>query len=158
MTTVASRTLRSIPHRGAVLTWETIVELLTQGNRDDTYGELMAVTGIAASLITDHSPQNSPIVVTCDGPRTRIYCIYGEDAIDGSGANENVLGFDPLKGDWRVSLPCTADDLSWVQEALKKHSSRIIARNLEAGLSEDNKAVAAKAGSLILNPEGFLKP
>lgn len=156
MTTVASRTVRSIPHRGAILTWETIVELLMQGNVGNAHKELIAVTGIAASLITDHTPQDAPIVVTCDGPRTRIYCTYDENAIDGSGASENALGFDPLKGDWRVSLPCTADDLSWVQEALKKHSSRITARDLETGLSEDNEAVAAKTESLILNPEGFL--
>lgn len=155
MTTIVSRTVRSIPHRSATLTWETIVELLTQGDTDSAHEELMAVTGIAASLITDHTPQDAPIVVTCDGPRTRIYCTYDENAIDSSGANENALGFDPLKGNWRVSLPCITDDVSWVQEALKNYSSRITARDSETGLS-DNEDKAAKRESLILNPEGFV--
>jgi hypothetical protein len=32
--------------------------------------------------------------------------LYDEDAIDGSDAKEDGLGFDPLKGEWAVSLPC----------------------------------------------------
>ena len=36
------------------------------------------------------------------------------DAIDGSEAKEDPLGFDPLKGDWHVSLPCLLEDLTWV--------------------------------------------
>ena len=93
--------------------------------------ELLAVAGIAASIIAEQTPKNEAIVVTCDGPRTRIYCTYDDDAIDGSGANEDALGFDPLKGDWRMSLPCPKDDLAWVQAALKKHGGRITARSSE---------------------------
>src|SRR3546814_20149421 len=63
-----------------------------------------AETGVAASLIADQAPKSAPIVATCDGPRTRIYCLFYEDAIDGDDANEEVLGFEPLKGDWGVSL------------------------------------------------------
>ena len=95
--------------------------------------ELLAVAGIAASVIADQAPKDAAITVTCDGPRTRIYCLYDEDAIDGTDANEDALGFDPLKGDWRVSLPCSADDLAWVQGALKKHSARITAREPRRG-------------------------
>ena len=50
--------------------------------------ELLAVAGIAASIIADQAPRDAAIVVTCDGPRTRIYCLYDEDAIDGAEANE----------------------------------------------------------------------
>jgi len=155
MTTIAGRTFRSIPHRNASLTWDSIVELLTQGKQNDNRKELVAVAGIAASLITDQTLKDVPIVVTCDGPRTRIYCTYDEDAIDGSDANEDSLGYDPLKGDWNISLPCHADDLGWVEAALKKQSNRITARDLETGLNE-SASQSTKAEALTLDPKGFL--
>lgn len=156
MSTVASRTFRSTPQRDAHTTWTVIVDLLAQGKTGAARTELMAVAGVAASVIADQAPKDAAIVVTCDGPRTRIYCIYDDDAIDGSDANEDPLGFDPLKGDWRVSLPCLAEDLAWVQSALKQHSSRITARDLDASVSTEESAAAAKAEALVLNPKGFL--
>jgi hypothetical protein len=155
MTTVASRTFRSIPHRNASLTWDSIVELLSQGKQSDARKELMSVAGIAASLIADQAPKDAPIIITCDGPRTRIYCSYEEDAVDGSGANENPLGYDPLKGNWCISLPCLPDDLSWIEAALKKQSSRITVRSLETGLNEP-AAQSVKTEALVLDPKGFL--
>lgn len=155
MSTVASRTFKSTPQRDAAGTWAAIVDLLTQGKVDAARSELLAVSGIAASVIADQVPKDAAITVTCDGPRTRIYCLYDDDAIDGSDANEDALGFDPLKGDWQVSLPCLADDLAWVQSALKKHSTRITARDLSAAaFSADD--VAAKSQSLVFDPKGFL--
>jgi len=155
MSTVASRTFRSNPHRDAADTWNAIVELLTQGKDSTARKELRAVAGIASSIIADQAPKNSPIVSTCDGPRARIYCLYGEDALDGADANEDALGFEPLKGDWAVSLPCQKSDLSWVQAALKKHSSRITARDQDSGIAVEQ--AAANAQSMTLDVEGFLK-
>jgi hypothetical protein len=155
MSTVASRTFRSTPQRDALQTWTAIIALLTQGKASAAASELKAVAGIAASLIADQAPKDSAIVVTCDGPRTRIYCTYDENAVDGSDANEDALGFEPLKGEWQVSLPCSADDLSWVQSALKQHSSRITARDLAAAASAEKDA-ATQAQTLILDPKGFL--
>ncbi|WYX16397.1 hypothetical protein WJ974_07915 [Achromobacter xylosoxidans] len=156
MNTVASRTLRSSPHRDASETWEAIVELLTQGKDSEARRELRAVAGVASSLIADQAPKDAPIVATCDGPRTRIYCTYDDDAIDGSDASEDGLGFDPLKGDWTLSLPCPKDELDWVQAALKKHSSRITARDLDMGLATDASNTAT-AQSMTLDVAGFLK-
>jgi hypothetical protein len=116
----------------------------------------MAVSGVAASVIADHAPKNDAIVVTCDGPRTRIYCIYDDDAIEGSDANEDALGFDPLSGDWRVSLPCLPDDLAWVQGALKKHSERITARALGDDAVKSEDGTAAQAAALVFDQKGFL--
>ena len=156
MRTVVRRTIRSTPHRGALATWTAIVDLLTRGEACAARTELLAVAGVAASVIADQAPSDAPIVVTCDGPRTRIYCIYDDDAIDGSDANEDALGFDPLEGDWRVSLPCLAEDLVWVQGALKQHSSRITARDLDEPVSTETSAKAVKEQSLVLDPIGFL--
>ncbi|MGD9879332.1 MAG: hypothetical protein AB7F22_07965 [Reyranella sp.] len=156
MTTVARRTFRSTPHRDAMQTWHVIVDLLTQGKASAARTELLAVAGVAASVIADQAPKDVAIVVTCDGPRTRIYCLYDDDAIDSSNANEDPLGFDPLNGDWRVSLPCLVDDLTWVQGALKKHSGRITARDLDADAAKAADAQPAKAQGLALDPKGFL--
>jgi len=113
------------------------------------------VFGSAASIIADQAPKDAPIVVTCDGPRTRIYCLYDEDAVDGSDASEDALGFDPLKGDWRVSLPCSADDLAWVQKLLAQKSTRITARGPDEAVAADTSEKAA-AAALTIDPKGFL--
>lgn len=156
MSTVTSRTFRSTPSRDALDTWSAIVDLLTKGVAGAVRTELLAVGGVAASVIADQAPKDAAITVTCDGPRTRIYCLYDEDAIDGSGENEAVLGYDPLKGNWRVSLPCMADDLAWVQAALKKHSTRITAREMDEAVKDAGGADSAAALALTLDPKGFL--
>ena len=157
MITVARRTFRSTPERGALATWTAIVDLLTQGESGEARTELLAVAGIAASIIADQAPADAAIVVTCDGPRTRIYCLYDDDAIAGAGANEDPLGFDPLKGDWRVSLPCPTDDLTWVQGALERRSDRITARNLAERVASNKSANGTKGQPLVLDAEGFLR-
>ncbi|MDE2470966.1 MAG: hypothetical protein KGL35_20010 [Bradyrhizobium sp.] len=156
MSTVASRTFKSTPERDAGRTWTAIVDLLTQGKASEARTELLAVAGVAASIIADQAPKEAAITVTCDGPRTRIYCLYDDDAVEGSDANEDALGFDPLKGDWRVSLPCLADDLAWVQGALKKHSTRITARDVGAAVSAADEAATTKSQALVFDPKGFL--
>jgi len=156
MSSVASRIFRSTPQRDAHDTWAAIVDLLTRGRTGDARTELLTVAGIAASVIADHAPSNAAIVVTCDGPRTRIYCLYDDQAIDGSDANEDSLGFDPLKGDWSVSLPCLADDLAWIQSALKKHGTRIRARDSADMIDNKDSDSAPNGQALVLDPKGFL--
>ena len=154
MSTVASRTFGSTPGRDALDTWIAIVDLLTKGAASPTRTELLAVGGVAASVIADQAPKDAAITVTCDGPRTRLYCLYDDDAVDGSAANEAALGYDPLNGDWRVSLPCLTEDLAWVQAALKKYSVRITARDIDESVKDAGSAAAAQA--LTLDPKGFL--
>ena len=156
MNTVASRTFASTPKRDAAQTWIAILDLLTQGRSGLARNELLAVSGVAASIIADQAPKEAPIVVTCDGPRTRVYCLYDDDAVEGSDANEDPLGFDPLEGDWRVSLPCLKDDLYWVQGALKKHSSRITAREPDAEVMKTEDAASTQEQILTFDPKGFL--
>ena len=106
MNTVVSRTFASTPQRDAADTWRVIVDLLCTASEADVKDELLLVQGIVASIISDQAPKNSAIIVTCDGPRTRIYCTYDEDAIDGTDLNESPLSFDPLKGDWADHREC----------------------------------------------------
>ena len=161
MSTVVSRTFRSSPHRDAGETWTAVVDLLTKGKDSAARKELLAVAGVAASCIADQAPKDAPIVVTCNGPRTRIYCVYDDDALDADEANEDSLGFDPLNGDWAVSLPCPKEDLGWVESALAKHSTRIKARDQSTGFAADNQKSesnqkSASADDMVLDVEGFL--
>lgn len=160
MSTVSRRTFAATPARDAISTWNAIVDMLAPGASHPARQELTAVAGIAASIISDHSPKNHAIVATCDGPRTRVYCLFDDDALDGSDANEAALGYDALKGDWALSMPCDADELDWVQRALKKHSVRITARELDAPVAADQDEPAASAARLSLVPDlkGLLEP
>ena len=155
MTAVASRTFRSSPHRDTAKTWEVIVNLLTQGEDSGAGKELMSVAGTAACLIAEHAPESAAITVICDGPRTRIYCLYDEDALDGFNATEDPLGYDPLQGKWSISLPCPKDDLPWVQNALKAKSSRITARDMSETLGHA-EGTASKAEELTVDVKAFL--
>jgi len=156
MATVARRTFSSSPQRDALDTWGAIVALLTHTNTD-ARAELESVDGIAGSVIGDKACEKAPIIISCEGPQTRIYCLYDDDAVDGSDANEDVLGFDPLKGDWSISLPCDPDDLDWVQSALKQKGKRITARDKTE--TQKQAADAAQASApLVIDTDRLLKP
>ncbi|MCA2970048.1 MAG: hypothetical protein INH43_16155 [Acidobacteriaceae bacterium] len=157
MTSVVSRVVRSSPHRNTSDTWSFIVDLLTQGKGGEARKELLSVSGVASSVIAEQSAKDAAIVATCDGPRTRVYCLYDEDAIEDGDAKEDALGYDALKGQWAISLPCPKDDLDWVQRALRAKSSRITARDMAQNLGEEDVTKAASSGGLCLNVDQFLK-
>jgi hypothetical protein len=154
VSSIVRRTFASCPARSAHDTWQAVVDLLTKSCGAAARDELLSVSGEASSVISDQAPASAPIVVTADGPRTRIYCLYDDDALDGSNANESALGFDPLKGDWAVSLPCQAEDLDWVQAALKRKTKRIVARDMSDGTAIADSTSAATV-ELVLDPQGF---
>ena len=152
------RDFRSVPSRDASSTWSAIVDLITANSSNgDARRELMSVEGIVASVIAEQTPKDAPIVVTCDGPRTRIYCLYDDNALDESSSNESKLGFDATKGNWQVSLGVAKDDLAWVQSALHKATARVVARDTASGIEVDSEKRSTSASSVELDLEGFLK-
>lgn len=158
MSSTVRRDFRSVPYRDALETWNFIVDILTaKSATDDARKELMKVAGIVSSVIADQAPKSSPIVVTCDGPRTRIYCSYDDDALDDSCCNEEKLGFDATKGPWQVSVAVHSEDLAWVQAALKKQTSRVVARDAASGLVIAEEQASENATAVALDMEGFLK-
>lgn len=153
MATVIVRRIVASPVRSASDVWKVIVALLAESG-SDAHSELLGVTGVASSLIASEAMQDAPIVVHGCGSRVRIYCLYGEAAITGDNANETNLAFDPTAGDWKLSLPCPEEDLSWVQAALKK-SSRITARDITTTVdTTESKDVDATA---VIDLESFLR-
>lgn len=155
--TVLARKVNSVPARLASETWERIVELVAPAN-GSARTELLSVIGVAASLITRESLRESPFEVWGDGPRIRVYCLYGDDAIEGEKANESALPDSPTAADtWRASLPCPADDLAWVRAQLSKHSSRITARDAKETVDLDSADETA-ASSPTINEASFFRP
>ena len=156
MATVVKRVFRSNPHRTSYDTWVAISDILTRSN-SGARSELDRASGVASSIIADMACSDSPIIVSCSGPQTRIYCVYGDDAIDGANAKEDSLAFDPLQGDWRVSLPCDGEDLDWIQSELEAIGSRITAREKsESGSQLSSQTTQAKGPRV--NTEEFMKP
>lgn len=155
MSSTVSRTFRAVPDRTAQATWQAIVALLAP-EAGDARNELLSVEGIACSVITDKAFL-SPAIVTGSGPRVRIYCLYDDDAIDGAKASEQALNFKATEGDWAMSLPCDAPDLTWVQAALKNKSSRITARDRNQGISLSDDSGGNSKAVVEFNEEAFLR-
>lgn len=128
--TVVKRTVASVPARTASETWAVIVDLIAPDPHSAAHRDLDAVAGVAASLITDEALRDDALVVHGAGPRLRIYCVYGDDAIEGDRASEGALSFVATDGEWNMSLPCAEEDLMWVRRSLARGSSRVTARPL----------------------------
>jgi hypothetical protein len=128
MTTVLARRIASTPHRSSGETWAKIVDMIAPDPTSVARSEFQSIAGVAASVINSEAPKNSPIVVYGHGPRLRIYCVFGDDAITGDDVNEDPLVTCPTNGDWSMSLPSTPEDLGWIQDELQRLSSRVTAR------------------------------
>lgn len=156
MSSVVKRTIRSTPYREAQATWAVIVEILSAGGSADAQAEMNSVAGIVASTIADQCARDAPIVATCDGPRTRFYCLFDDDALESDSFNESAVQHDGTKGDWKISIPCPKDDLSWVRAALKEKSSRITARDLADDTPIEKAERAEASEGLVLDLKGLL--
>jgi hypothetical protein len=159
--TVLARKVAATPVRLATDAWQRIVDLIAPTNAA-ARTELMSIVGVASSLITEESMKSSPIIVTGAGPRVRLYCLYGDDAVEGSKTNEAAIPGSPAEtaDDWKMSLPCPSDDLEWVRASLKKRSTRVTARDMsETRLQEeDDEDAATSASAATINMESFLRP
>jgi len=137
MSTVA-RKFSASPARLASETWSAIAALVC-GSDQKALAEFAAVIGIGSSLLNDQLFEANPMVVISKGPRLRIYCIYGEDAISGEDANEESLSWKPTEEEWHAFLPCTEDELKEITKALKSKSNKFSAYDVDVGLPEDAK-------------------
>ena len=153
MPTVARR-VAATPGRTATDTWSVITRLLSDEGSAGR-AELTAISGLGASLITDEIFRDAPVVVTGSGPQVRVYCVYGEDSVEGNGVNEDALAFDATAGDWAMSLPCNAENLDWVTRELSKKSTRITARDPASQREEQKSAPASSA--VQVDMEAFLR-
>lgn len=116
---VIARKIAATPKRTADEAWKIIVSLISDQS-SDTKKILDSITGIVSAIIVDEVLSDTPIVITGKGPRLRIYCIYGEDALSDDNCDEEPLVQKPTEENWHMYLPCSNEDLGWVTESLKQ--------------------------------------
>jgi len=133
------RRIRATPERSSIETWKVIMDLISQPGTL-ARRTLSSVQGVAACLIADEIPTDSPIVLAGSGPRLRIYCLYGEDAVVGDDADEGALSWDATEGIWRMWLPASGEDFAWVSRELAKCGTTIAAYEAEKGAPEGDAA------------------
>jgi hypothetical protein len=155
------RDFRASPERTGSETWEAIVALIAPDAKGAARKELSAVHGVAGQLIATEVGKDAAIVVYGSGPRVKIYCLHGDDALTEDEANESSLGFDATSGDWKVSLPAEREDVAWSKAEMAKHSKRISVREKSEAVeeSEEEKSAtpAATTGGFKVNVKEFLK-
>jgi hypothetical protein len=118
------REIASIPVRSAGETWQAIVDLITRQGSVDA-ATLKAAASVMESLITDEHPAMVPIVVSGEGPRLVIYCLYNEAAME-AGKDIDSINWNPTGGaDWRMTAPSEASDVDWMNNTLKSRAPRI---------------------------------
>lgn len=154
--TVVSRRIAATPARSASSAWGVIVDLIAP-TAGPARTELQGIAGVASCLISDEAMKPDACVVYGSGPRLRVYCVYDEDAITGENTNETALTFNPTDGDWQMSLPCFADDLGWVQKALKKQSTHVVAREMGTDVDEEASDKTATVKGAVVNREAFFR-
>lgn len=119
---VVARRFSSSPVRIPSATWEAIINVITVDS-SDAKTQLNSIAGIVSSLIADETPLKDAITIIGSGPRVRIYCLYGDDAISDE-SNESTLSFNPFNSEWEIYFPVNEADLNWVTKALKENNSR----------------------------------
>jgi hypothetical protein len=140
------REIASIPVRSAGETWQAIVDLITrQGSVDaDT---LKAAASVMESLIADEHPATVPIVVSGEGPRLVIYCLYNEAAME-AGKDIDSINWNPTGGTgWRMSAPAEESDVNWMNNTLKSRAPRITVHDA-ADQPADADDAKASAGAV----------
>jgi hypothetical protein len=158
MSTVFARRVASTPVRTAAQTWDVIAAMLAPDADSAERKEIAKAAGVACASIASESIKDAAIVVWGGGPRVRIYGVFDEDAITGDDINEAALPQSPLESDWKMSIPCPPEDVTWSNSKLAALSSRISARSLVEPVADDEDAKAASAAAGELNLEEFLKP
>lgn len=158
MSTVVARRVASTPARTARETWDKIMEILAPDPKSDARKELARVAGVACASISSEATKEAAIVVWGGGPRVRVYCVFGEDAITRDGVNEDAVTRSPTEGDWRMSIPCPPEDVEWSKRKLASVTARVSARSPEDDVDDEGQESNAVARTLTINAEEFLKP
>ncbi len=156
--TVVARRVRAVPYRSASEAWRLIVDLVAPQSTSEARRELLGIGGIVSTLIMDELLRDSPCVFWGAGPRLRVYCLHGDDAITGESMNEEPLQFCPTENGWQASLPCDPEDQAWVTTALKKHGTHVSVRDPGGPIPAEDGSEEKNESSFTIDREAFLRP
>ncbi len=156
MTTRVRRSFAASPVRTGMATWEAIVNIVAPEGSSGRV-ELVALDGIAASLIAAEAWRVSPLILAGVGPQLRIYCLHGEDAIVGDDINEESLAWSPTGGGWAMEMPCPPEDLEWLSAATAEVSARVTVVDVTAKRALAITEAGASEPVVEIDKEAFLR-
>jgi len=130
------RDIASIPKRSAADTWKAVIELITGAGTVDKK-TLDEAASVMESLISDEHPSKTPIVLKGVGSRLVIYLLFGEDAME-ADLQVDKLSWNPTAGDWSMTAPSDAEDIDWMNKALKDRAPRIKIHDVNAPVDGDD--------------------
>ncbi|MDZ7637868.1 MAG: hypothetical protein U5J83_06400 [Bryobacterales bacterium] len=122
------RRVVSTPVRSASDTWTAICALLAPDPTSPARRELNRMSGLACAAISSEALQQDPLELQSQGLTVRIYCLHGEDAIMTPGYDLHEFAWCPTEAEWRMSIPCEASDLRWLNRELASLSECAIFR------------------------------
>ena len=157
MSTIIVRRITASPVRTSSETWAVICELLAPDAKSSAREILTRASGVACSSIASEVFKGDPAVVQGSGPRVRFYALYDDDAMAGEDASEEKLSENPTTGDWRMSIPVSAEDYEWSARAIKSCAPHITVRKAGESVSADADAKSDSRSTLSINLEEFLK-
>jgi hypothetical protein len=143
------REIASIPVRTAAETWQVVTDLIVGAGSVDA-GTLKAAASVMESLIADEHAATVPIVVKGSGPRLVIYCLYNENAME-AGKDIDKLNWVPTAGDWAVTAPCEAEDVSWMNKTLKERAPRIVVHDAANEPDDSEEETGAQSSPLKID-------
>lgn len=122
------RRVIATPVRSATDTWTAITALLAPDPTSPARRELTRMSGLACVAISSEAMRHDPLELQSRGLAVRIYCLHGEDAIMTPGYDLHEFAWRPTEADWRMSIPCEAADLRWLNRELASLSENAIFR------------------------------
>ncbi len=153
---VVARKFSATPVRLSSDTWKAITGLVCQTDTAAS-AEFRDIAGLASCLINDKTFKDAPLIVKNEGPRLKVYCLYGEDAQGGEDVNEEKLTWQPTQKTWQAFLPCHADELHAYQAELKSRTSRFFVYDAEKGLEDEEQKTKSEgaAAAVAVDWEAF---
>ena len=146
--TVVTRKFSARPQRTASETWAAIINAIAL---DETVQNILNnISGLASSIIADETPESNSITVIGSGPRLRIYCIYGEDAVTGENS-ESKISWNIFETDWQIHFPVKKDDLEWTNKALQKKGTNFFAYEIGEKIGSTNENTSNDSNQITIN-------
>jgi hypothetical protein len=148
---VINRYVKASPTRTSSETWAAIKTMLV-GSDLNAKIEFEKVTGVISAHIGEEKLKNHPLILTGGGPRVRIFCHYGDDAIE-IDSNESLIKDYDFKTDWKILVPVESGD-EWVRDELANRSHRFQVYEADDGYMGEH---VAKSEEMEIDLEGLAK-
>jgi hypothetical protein len=149
---IVNRKFGASPLRPAAQVWLAIINAIAL-NDTGIKDELNRVTGIAAAIIAERTPESFPITIIGSGSRLRVYCLYDDDAIS-EDVHEDRLSWNLFESaDWQIYFPADESDFEWVNNILKEKGSHFTAYQTGEKIKSEEDASESAIKQLTINIE-----